>query len=426
MHPSAMNRIPDTQHEWWDEFADRARRLGHDLDMLRSGAEICTYITVPNLEEAAYKLSYASAEQKEARKATFFHESVLARRRLGQGMHDRGEAAVMTGDVMPDSDAHGLGNHLPLHAKVVSVWHKVIPAGQVWDLSVRGDVWGLDDMEELYVTLNVGTLVFEPGATLIVQGNVFSMLCQQMICSPIAGKTACHIGILPTPFSVDGGHGPMDGADGQAGDAGASGQDGKTLMLSQSLLGPVLQQAVQPGDLNGTNGQNGERGADGKRGRNGGMCKLTELAIRNIDGHLVVMAKGGQGGNGGNGGQGGNGGNGGNGTRGAVTLTAVIPDGLGGSGGQGGDGGQGGNGGNGGLSSNIYINVKPADETKVSRIALPALPGEGGQGGQGGQAGTGGMGVSEQAQDGATGMNGKHGRPGRERPAPAIFLNEKL
>lgn len=71
--------------------------------------------------------------------------------------------------------------HLPVHVKAISVVEKTIAAGEVWDVSVRGSVWGLDDMEELYVTVNVCRLIIEPGASLIVRGNVFSLLCQEIM-----------------------------------------------------------------------------------------------------------------------------------------------------------------------------------------------------------------------------------------------------
>jgi hypothetical protein len=58
---------------------------------------------------------------------------------------------------------------------------KTIPAGAAWDVSVRGGCWGLDEMEELYVAVNVGSLVLELGASLVVRGNVFSLLCQEVI-----------------------------------------------------------------------------------------------------------------------------------------------------------------------------------------------------------------------------------------------------
>ncbi|HBF35139.1 TPA: hypothetical protein DDW35_11320, partial [Candidatus Sumerlaeota bacterium] len=191
------------------EFYALAQALGHDLEKLSEGEECCTYIEIPTLEEARDLLSRATPEERVVRQQTFFHPAIAMRHRLGQGLHDRGEAMVFANGTLDPADKHSQSNHLPMHVKAISVAQKTIHSGETWDVSVRGDIWGFDEMEELYAMVNVGTLILENGASIAIQGNVFSLVCQEVIAEENA-----RINILPTPFSVDYGAGPMDGPDG--------------------------------------------------------------------------------------------------------------------------------------------------------------------------------------------------------------------
>lgn len=349
-------------------------------------------------------------------------------------MHDRCEAAVVADGTIEDADRDGLNRHLPLRVKGLSVRQKTIKAGDVWDVSVRAEVWELDEKEELYVTVNVGTLVIEPGASLIVRGNIFSLLCQEIIHLGDPEASAFQIGILPTPFSVDFGHGPLNGSHGVDGANGRNGPDGHRLDVERTLLGFRLREKEDRPAMNGGPGEDGMHGTNGARGRNGGMCKLAELTLRTVDGQITVFAQAAAGGNGGHGGRGGNGGHGGNGGDGQKLWNGVVAGGDGGDGGRGGDGGKGGHGGNGGLASNIYINVPVEDEHKITRIALPSSggnPGKGGAGGTGGDAGNrgNGPGCEFEGKSGANGQPGvsrSSGHYGRSRPVPWIFLNDKV
>jgi hypothetical protein len=411
------------------EFWTVANLLGHDQSALRAGREECTYFTVGSLLAARRVLSRATDDQQAARRPTFFQRNVLLRRALGQGQHDRGEAVVFAGAAPSDQDERGLRRHLPIHVKAVSVATKRVPSGHAWDLTVRGERWGLDDLEELYVVANVGTLVLEPGAAVLIRGNVFSLLAQQLVCTtPSDAGIPYHIGILATPFSVDQRRGPDEGTAGRSGPDGVAGADGRPAAIRPSILGPVLaEQDRDPVAGDGGPGQDGGPAAPGGAGRNGGMCKLAELTFRAVDGPLTLYAQAGRGGDGGGGGAGGAGGAGGRGTDGARTLTATVPPGTGGSGGRGGRGGDGGAGGHGGIASNIYLTV-PADRVpEIRYLALPSLPGAGGApglGGPGGPAGAGGAGGAA-GVPGPDGATGKAGRPGRARDAPVIFVNDR-
>lgn len=416
----------------WKEFYDKATLLGHDMELLEQGEAVERYFTFATLTEGSLLLSVATPEQRRQRQATFFTPPVAARQRLGQGKHDRGEAILFAEGAFDDGDEQGVNNHLPARIKAVSIKEKRVPAGTTWDISVRGAQWGIDDLEELYTTINVGRLILEPGARITVQGNVCSMLIQELVVLP--GVTAgmqqdFHIGILPTPFSVDLKHGPMDGAHGTHGGNGIKGDNGEAAQVSSTMLGHVLIQDIDPLKMNGRHGTDGHNGTDGTDGRNGGMCKIAEITIRRLEGNLRIYAQAGSGGNGGHGGHGGDGGDGGGGSRGYKLMGGMLGAGDGGNGGNGGHGAKGGHAGNGGLSSNIYITIPDKYEHQVRCLSLDAPGGKAGKGGIAGKAGAAGLeGTLPQPATagipGRDGLEGKPGKDGRSRPGAYIFLNE--
>jgi hypothetical protein len=410
------------------EFRAWASVLGHEMERIEAGEEVTSYIEVPSME-AARNFSHATAEQRAERLKTYFHPAIAMRSRLGQGFHDRGEAFILADGPGNPADEHGLNVHLPLHFKAISVERKTVAAGEIWDVSVRGDIWDLDSMEELYCAVNVGTLVLERGASLAIRGNAFLLLCQEVIAAEDS-----RICILPTPFSVDYGTGPMRGEDGGRGADGTCGGNGQPMRTGGSILGPTLAEEIEPEQLDGGDGTDGAPGGRGADGRNGGMSKVAELTLRHMEGVLTIYACAGAGGDGGNGGDGGHGGDGGDGSDGGKVVSGIFAGGNGGRGGKGGAGGRGGHGGSGGLSSNIYVNVPPHEEGSIVRISLPSPAGECGRGGRGGSGGRGG--AAGKGHDvpydglpgtpGEAGADGKPGANGRSRPAPVIFLNEKV
>ncbi|TMV93732.1 hypothetical protein FGG78_05280, partial [Thioclava sp. BHET1] len=191
-----------------DEFYSTCQALGHDPELATRPEGHETYSLIPDLPTYRSFLA-ATQEQREKRSAQFFNPGIRLRSRLGQGLHDRGEASVFAVHSLTEEDRAALDVHLPLHMRTLSIAHKYVPPGETWDVSVRGDYWGLDDMEELYVTLNIGTLELGAGARVVVQGNVLVMTVQSMIVA--APRAQYQIGILPTPHSVDYGSGPMRG-----------------------------------------------------------------------------------------------------------------------------------------------------------------------------------------------------------------------
>lgn len=418
-----------------NEFYERAIRLGHDVVVLQELGEVSRCFTCPTIEEINRWISVATPAQREKRQKTFFNPPILLRQRLGQGMHDRCEAVIFAnGRVEKEADREGLERHFPIMVKAISIAEKIIPQGEVWDVTATALEWGRDTQDEIYTILNVGRLVFEEGSHLIIRGNVFSFLCQEMI---IHGKRttneAYQIGILPTPFSVDFKGGELDGCHGKNGLPGIHGIAGTFPELEGSFLGPILKASIQPYEMNGTDGANGEDGSPGSNGRNGGMCRIAEITVRKLEGQLGLFVQAGRGGDGGHGGNGAPGGNGGSGADGCKHLTGLLHGGQGGNAGNGGHGGDGGHAGNGGLSSNIYLCVPPEMKNNVHIITLASEGGRGGNGGQEGPAGhygEGGVGIApilpgSHGQKASPGKEGKRGKDGKGRSAPYIFLNER-
>ena len=89
--------------EWGDEFWEVAGLLGHDPERLRAGEEIRSRLRIPTLPEARGILSRADAAARRLRAQTFF-DAIRSRQRLGQGLHDRGEAVVWAEGTTPDAD----------------------------------------------------------------------------------------------------------------------------------------------------------------------------------------------------------------------------------------------------------------------------------------------------------------------------------
>jgi len=429
------SRVDSVTAGGWVEFDRKAALLGHNPARLSEGGEDRICFTSQSIEELGSMFRNASPEEARARRASFFQALHAARRRLGQGVHDRAEAYILTGGELTQYDREGIARHLPLHAQSIAVAEKVVSPGEVWDVSVRGDRWNCDDRDELYTAVNIGRLVLHPGAAVVVHGNILSLLCQEYVC--LGGAEEFQILILPTPHSVDAGHGPHHGVLGVHGENGGDGENAPAVMAQPQMLGYQLRGEMPAGDGAGGDGRDGKDGDDGGNGRNGGMCYLADLTFRAVSGPLAVYSRGGQGGAGGNGGDGGNGGNGGRGRDGYSFFTGLLLPGAGGRGGNGGNGGRGGNGGNGGISSNVYISVPAGCESQVRCFSDPSTGGRGGSGGAGGEPGAGGTGgiahyVSLPVANGSNGIVGQpgrrgiDGRAGRSRPGAVFFLNNRI
>lgn len=416
--------------EQWKEFYTKAALLGHDAEKLAAGEEIVTYGTFKNLLEGKYLLSVATPEQRIARQETFITPPLIARQRLYQGRHDFAEAIIFANEEFIECDHQGPGNCMPALIKGVSVLQKRVRCGETWDLSVLASSWSTLDSVDVSTTVNVGELILEPGAKLLVKGNVFSLLCHRLICMEPVISNDYHIGLLPTPFSYDIKiTGQIDGSPGANGEHGLNGFNGKEAQVNPQIIGYSLTHPISELEMSGTNGSDAHHGQNGMNGGNGGMLKIAEITIRQLKGQLTVLATAGNGGDGGKGGNGGTGGNGGIGANGYQLIKKILPGGKGGDGGSGGNAGNGGKAGNGGLPSNIYINVPQEQTEQVNCLAFAAVGGKGGKaglpgkGGKGGNEGNGPI-PGNTGKNGNPGLSGKHGRDGRPRPAPWMFVNE--
>ncbi|MBL8228234.1 MAG: hypothetical protein JNL98_07145 [Bryobacterales bacterium] len=416
------------------EFLAVAEVLGHTEGSqggaLWQGDTVCTYFGAATPEDLSRLACRATEAQRHQRLSTFFNPSIALRSRLGQGIHDRGEAAVFAAFQLSPEDRANVQKQLPAPVKAVSVISKRVAAGEEWDVSVRGEAWGLDDSHDLYVIVNAGTVILERGASIAVRGNVLSLLCQRLIVEDEGSPY--HIGILPTPFSVDLRGGPLHGPPGARGANGHEGSSGRTMHVIPNILGGSLAHDISQEELHGHDGVRGADGSTGKDGRNGGMAKFAEITLRDVEGVVTLFVQAGTGGDGGRGGDGGDGGRGGDGARAYKVIREVFRGGNGGKGGDGGNGGEGGRAGSGGIASNVYINVQPGQEDRIRVTALASAPGNPGSGGNGGKAGDGGcVGAGPRSElngtpggRGVDGSPGRGGRHGRSRPAPYVFLNE--
>ncbi|RDL47319.1 hypothetical protein BLJAPNOD_06159 [Ensifer sp. M14] len=414
-----------------------ASAAGHDPAALAAGRIEISRLRVENIEGLRFWLSYAPEQSREARRTCFDH--LRGRERLWQGVHDRGEAYIFAGMPIASRDLARMSEHFPARLKVVSAGHLELAPGTIFDVSATADEWGVGQREELYTLLNIGKLTLHTGARIVVLGNVFSLLVQEM--NVVGGNQPCkidvnnhHIGILPTPHPVDTGiSGPLDGPEGLAGFDGLPGLDGRSAQQRASIFGTIVAEKVAGDECNGGNGQNAAHGGNGRRGRTGGMCKSAEITIRTFSAAsapLNLFCQAGRGGDGGRGGKGGDGGRGGNaGRSGRVDANGhdVATD--TGSGGNGGSGGRGGNGGNGGIASNIFIDCPPDRSHLVQVCALSSEGGRGGDGGPGGREGAAGspqMRSGSQtviAEAGQPGRMGLPGLAGRRRPGARIHVN---
>lgn len=412
------------------EFFKKVSQWEHPLELVLAGQQVDSYFTLDDLFYAREVASNASPLQRKMRQESFFHPDMAKRARIGQGVHDRCEAIAFADGEISEEDLKGLERHLPLRLKATCIMEKVIPTGETWNVTVSPLHWNLSKQEDVYRLVNIGTLTMEAGSSLVVEGNVFSLLVQELHTPPdCPAHLHPQIKIMPTPYSVDFGQGPHNGPDGTDGLPGLVGRAGTIPELGATLLGMYMNGTYAEEEFDGKDGSEGTNGTDGKPGRNGGMCKLAEITIRNLHGPIGVAVKAGNGGEGGNGGIGGDGGKGGDGTPAYRLYTGWSKPGNGGNGGNAGSGGNGGRGGSGGICSNIYLSIPPEKAAWVGLRADISSGGKGGKGGlsgNGGAAGKGGNGP-EPGQDGQDGWQGKHGRDGRngnDRNPPAIFMNE--
>jgi len=416
------------------EFLSIAADANQDTDNFRGGESQMTYFRIDTLQEAKKILSQATLEERIKRSETFL-DGLEYRSRISQGMHDRGEAYVFANHPLEtEKDDGGHRNHLPIYVRTFSIPEKTVAEGEIWDITMHPEEWGVDEKEEMYNIVNIGKLNLEKNAIVIVRGNALILTCQELI-KKVASINEFDIGILGTPHGFGFRKGDIDGCHGCAGKNGFTGDHGKEPAFGANFLGKVLHPTFDPESLHGTSGEDGRQGGDGEDGLNGGACRIAEINIRSLVGTipLVIGAISGNGGNGGQGGNGGNGGNGGIGVDSVKTFNKTFGPGRGGPGGNGGNGGHGGKAGHNGISSNVFVNIPKQSIGYVqcfSRAGTPGIPGKGGLPGSGGTGGLSGRNLDsqreEEAKSGKNGLPGRDGKEGRNMPKAKIYINNEF
>ncbi|MBD9628006.1 hypothetical protein IB279_34195 [Ensifer sp. ENS06] len=409
------------------EFDAVARACGHNYVHQRPSVPFTSRLRVPDVEGLRKHLCHATEAARKARLPAI--GGLSSRKRLWQGVHDRGEAYIFAGASLTQSDHELMAEHFPARLKAVSIANLTLEAGEVFDLSTHPDEWAVGHREELYLLVNIGRCLIGKGAKLVVRGNVASILMQSLMLVDDSDDSP-HIEILGTPFPVDSCMtGPLDGGDGFPGYLGLDGDAGPTSLLRHTMFGSFASHSLPLENCSGGDGRSGLTGGNGRKGRTGGMCKTAEITIRKfLDGSamLHVHAEAGRGGNGGNGGDGGRGGSPGTPGLGFTKDDSLPRVGATGRPGDGGNGGNGGHGGNGGISSNVFITCPTEQVGLVRTSSRPSPGGKAGTGGQGGMPGQRDPSSGATEVDAKPGRNGVHGIDGRSRPPARLYVNERL
>ena len=399
----------------------------------------CTEIASPDLMRALFGPSSASACT--ARSRVFYKSRQMqTRQKLPLGIHDRAEEYIFANGIIPEEDLPAIQRHLPFRVCVLRCKTLRVGVNEVFDLSAHAEWWpGLHFREELYVYVHINELIVEPGAELVVFGNVLVFCCDEVRLDKPEGYSARDTGTKDTGTKDIGTKdtGTKDtGTDVQLSirgtrhyafsnsrrvDAydGLHGIDGRACLpppqaeIVPSIFGPIIDNDGNRPSNSGR-AEDGGDGGDGSIGTNGGMAMLADIRLGKLT-HFQrkgfrIFGKAGDGNRGGHGGNGGNGGNG------------PIP-------GRGGHGGHGGAGGNGGLASNIFIQVPQTDQHLIDAETAPSAGGQGGTGGRKGQAGQALEQADNEDKDQNTdtlqaddGLRGQDGKTGKSRAGAEIYF----
>ena len=413
------------------EFFSIAAEMNQDINKICEPEGQRTYFRVDTIEEGRKFFSRASSAAKKIRSETFM-EGLEYRSRLGQGMHDRGEAAIFANHPVEEKkDSRGLNHHFPIYVRAISIADKVVAAGETWDITLNREEWSVHEREEMYNIVNIGRLTLEKNARIVVRGDILVFICQELVKEHVSSLDY-DFGVLGTPHGFGSRYGDFHGRHGRNGINGAEGKQVIMPQLGAGFLGKLLPHSFSKRQMDGGDGAEGSNGTDGENGLNGGACRTAEINIRSIvtEVPVVIAVIPGNGGNGGKGGHGGNGGNGSNGIDAFRTVDGITEEGAGGRGGAGGNGGNGGKAGHSGISSNVFIDIPPSEIEMIrcySKFGKAGIPGEAGLPGKSGKGGFSGKSLkNEEVTIGAAGKDGLPGKPGkagRVMPPAKIYLN---
>jgi hypothetical protein len=387
-------------------FYERAEKLGHSSESLKSGKSVKSTLTVPNITSLRELLSHGetSKERESNFDCLFGSITSLANNDSHEAFMMRVNGFLYGNTELSDDDHSRLSQAFPMDVYTASSETHDYAAGKN-DLGTSQNL----------LLLNYSKVTIADKGYITIQNTPLRFTCDSLTRTGSAPTGYGDFNILGvtggTPGQTDTGTTGGDGSDGNPGNCSSAGIAG-----ASGQIGHV--------------GKTGGTGGIGKQGGDGLPSLQAEIRIStSLDAaSLTVWTRSGTGGIGGVGGTGGIGGNGGGGGNGASCGCTGSGAGNGESGGKGGQGGIGGLSGNGvNAAGNIKVLVPTAYMSIVFPNKLPTHPGIGGVGGVGGAGGAGGSkgsggkhnGDGSDGSVGGKGSTGGNGAKGTQSGTPA-------
>ena len=382
-------------------FLERAKRLGHSVELLEQGIPVSSTITVETVEQLKAAVLQGNQFAGPDLAQQLFGAIPLTNEnddRTAAGTIRRVQQYLYTDAELGAGDRERIKSAFPMKLDAISI-PKWTPTGPV----------KINNPAQKQ-TYNVGTLTLNQGIYISVYSTSFVLCVDDVIRNGNNGN--------PTAYGDINIYG-MTGATGKNGDPGNTGATGSHGTGSScTVSGSEPGANGGPGGTGGT-GNTGTNGTDGSDGQP--SYDATINITGSVTGNLYIFSKSGTGGQGGQGGQGGRGGQGGDGADGANCECTGTNGGNAGNGGNGGMGGTAGNGGNGKTrQADIVVNVINTGIKNVSGSTMAApvggagLPGVGGNPGPAGSKGSKGKHSDDgrSGSSGVTGSTGPSGKPG--------------
>ncbi len=456
-------------------FEARAKKLGHDINVIKRKGIQSTVIRVKTLKDLRDLMGPSNPGVRAGRREDY--RELYLTREQGNMLRKIEAYVIADADLTAAEIRHIERRHFPIEVEAVSKETHTVAANTVWLIETSG-------MNKYF---NFSVLTMEPGSQIEIKNTPLTLKCDSLIRQePANGAASTSVGYdigilgvtqdrlvrltLPSrTFSsvLDGEPHPTSAliASFTAAQLPLSAK-GDISVLAEKVSWLIVDRAVQGGlgaayalDLDITDstkinvrsitlpGVNGDPGTDGPPGEQG-QCKNSgaecgtpatngisggpggngsrgtnalpgldslpaEIEIGELNGNLVVFSQGGNGSRGGSGGNGGKGGNGGHGGNAKYCCALGCAGAVGGDAGRGGDGNDGGTGGNGGNAQPVHITVNPAQKNQVQGYSLPSLVGFGGLPGAEGAPGMPGVAGLPDGYGAPKGSPGNTNSPGK-------------
>jgi len=392
-------------------FKERARLLGHSLELLEADVPITSFISVKDvdqLKEIITKLS-DTANNPQLISQLFGNVPLTdpATDHTASGTIRRVNEFIYANAPLDPSDRERIKGAFPIQIQATSS-PDYTPTAPV---KINSPVTP--------VVYNYGTVTLNQGIYINFYNTIVTgFTCDNLIRNGNNGNP--NIGDINILGAT--------GSNGTGGPVGTNGNKGST-----GSGGTCTVSGSEPGD-NGGKGGTGSAGATGTAGNPGGPGLASQTAVFTINNSIVsnsgaailFFTRSGTGGSGGKGGTGGAGGAGGKGGDGANCECTGTSGGNGGAGGKGGNGGRGGDAGNAtNQNGGISVTIPAAYASLVNKGSTLAPPGNFGLGGAFGTGGAAGGGSSggkghSGGSAGTTGSNGSAGSPGNASQTAGI------